>query len=125
MSSLRGLRTGWPPVVLIETRGEFLPDHVKRFYGGGMFRMLSQVLFHPYHIIPAGKLISALIKFTHKAIPEMFMEPDAVSGQVFVLCLGTGDTGIQIDDTLQGEGLFQRQVQFFPDALSFAIVSHI
>ena len=58
--------------------------------------MFSDKFFHPDHIIPASKLVSALMKCTHHMIAKPLMEMHAVLGQIFIIYLRIAYTGIDI-----------------------------
>ena len=46
--------------------------------------MVTDVLFHPDHMIPPPELIAALVEFAHHPVAQLFMEPDAVPCQIGV-----------------------------------------
>ena len=72
--------------------------------------MLTQVLFHPDHIVPAVKFTAAAIKFSHHAVAKTLVEMYTIPGQILVFYFTGGNAGIQILNVLQGENLFQYSI---------------
>ena len=62
--------------------------------------MFTDHLFHPNHVIPASKLLAALVEVGHSSVAELFMEAYAVLRQIVILGLDEGDAGIHIKDAL-------------------------
>ena len=59
--------------------------------------MFSDYFFHPDHIIPAMKFITAFLKFTYHAITQMDVKFSTVLRQCFILfSVWPGNTGIHI-----------------------------
>ena len=58
--------------------------------------MFPDELFHPDHIVPSFKFISAVIEFSYKPVSLMTMELYAVSVKVFIFFLRAGYTGVHI-----------------------------
>ena len=55
--------------------------------------MLTQVLFHPDHIVPAVKFTAAAIKFSHHAVAKTLVEMYTVPGQILVFYFTGGNAG--------------------------------
>ena len=64
--------------------------------------MISDKFLHPYHIIPAAEFVTALMEPSDKAVPHMFMEPDAVQGQPDAI-QGQPDAVQGQPDAIQGQ----------------------
>lgn len=74
--------------------------------------MGSDVLFHPDHVVPAVKLVPALIKLSDKAVAEFLMKTDAVFCQMGIVILSwIGNAGVEIQDVLSGECALQGIVE--------------
>ena len=58
--------------------------------------MFSDKFLHPHHIIPASKLVSALMECSNHMIAKSLMEMHAVLGQIFIIYLWIAYTGIDI-----------------------------
>ena len=56
--------------------------------------MCPDMLFHPYHVIPAVELIPALAKLPNHPVAKVCMEAYAVFVQMLVLCFRIGDAGV-------------------------------
>ena len=63
-------------------------------------QMLSNLFFHPDHVVPRAEFVSALIKFTNETIAHVCMELDAVVIEVRVFCWCAGNTCIHIENAL-------------------------
>ena len=63
-------------------------------------QMLSNLFFHPDHVVPRAEFVSALIKFTNETIAHVCMELDAVVIEVRVFCWCAGNTCIHIKNAL-------------------------
>ena len=87
--------------------------------------MLSDQLLHPDHIIPASKLIPALIELSDHAIAKMRMEFHAIVRQVFVLLRRIGDTGVHIQKSLFFQRFFQCRMQLSTDSHMLAAFIYI
>lgn len=61
-------------------------------------RMRSDVLFHPYHVIPAVELIAALCKSSDHGVAHVLMELHAVFYQEFIVTIARrkGDAGVDV-----------------------------
>lgn len=75
--------------------------------------MVSQHFFHPHHIPPPSKLISAFCKMPHCLVAQLFVERNAAG-------VGEGNAGIDIDDILLLQDIFQGGIQPGTDAASLA-----
>lgn len=73
--------------------------------------MLSDVLFHPSHIVPASKLKSAFVKFPHHTKSQMLMKMYAASCQIFIPGLRHSDTRFHILDTHSPQFFLQCCIQ--------------
>ena len=71
--------------------------------------MLSDEFFHPDHVIPAVKLITALMENSNHRITQFFMKQHAVLRQIFIFRLWISNAGIDILHIL----LLQRFLQPF------------
>ena len=71
-------------------------DQGERLYRGLLGEMISDMFFHPNHIVPAVKLIAALVKLSHHPVSQTFVKFHAVPGQIGVLPGGIGDTGVEV-----------------------------
>ena len=69
---------------------------ITTFYGS----FLSNLFFHPDHVVPRAEFVSALIKFTNETIAHVCMELDAVVIEVRVFCWCAGNTCIHIENAL-------------------------
>ncbi len=56
--------------------------------------MVSQMFFHPHHMIPSTKFVPTLIKLSHEPISHMPVKGHAVWGKVFVGLFGIGNAGV-------------------------------
>ena len=65
--------------------------------------MVTDVLFHPDHVIPPPELIAALMKLPCRGIAQALVEAEAGQGEGLVLHLGQGDAGVAVEDVLGGE----------------------
>lgn len=84
----------------------------KRDHRGLIGLMGSDVLFHPDHVVPAVKLVPALIKLSDKAVAEFLMKTDAVFCQMGIVILSwIGNAGVEIQDVLSGECALQGIVE--------------
>ena len=63
-------------------------------------QMLSNLFFHPDHVVPRAEFVSTLIKFTNETIAHVCMELDAVVIEVRVFCWCAGNTCIHIENAL-------------------------
>ena len=73
--------------------------------------MVTDVLFHPDHVIPPPELIAALMEFAHHPVAQLFVERNAAG-------VGEGNAGIDIDDILLLQDIFQGGIQPGTDAAS-------
>ena len=73
--------------------------------------MLSDVHFHPSHIVPASKLKSAFVKFPHHTKSQMLMKMYAVSCQIFIPGLRHSDTRFHILDAHSPQFFLQCCIQ--------------
>lgn len=73
--------------------------------------MLPDVFLHPSHVIPASKLKSTFIKFTHHTKSQILMKMYAVACQIFILDLWHADTGSHILDAHFPQFFLQRRIQ--------------
>ena len=71
--------------------------------------MISNTLFHPDHIVPPAKFVTAFVKFTYQPVSQMLMVLDTVSGEILVLNNGAANTCIQVGDVLQYQSLFNKK----------------
>ena len=97
---------------------QFLPYGFKRNDRRLFFHMLPDMLFHPYHVVPPFKFISALKKLSNHPVSKFFVKMHTVQSQVFVLLLRICDTGIQIQNMLCSQRFLQGSVQLFADSMS-------
>ena len=87
--------------------------------------MISDKFLHPYHIIPAAEFVTALMEPSDKAVPHMFMEPDAVQGQIFVFLFRIGNTGVKVQDVLGFQAFLQRAIEHPADPSSFLVLADV
>ena len=73
--------------------------------------MVSQHFFHPDHIPPPSKLISAFCKMSYCLVAQLFVVRYAAG-------VGLGNAGIDIDDILLLQDIFQGGIQPGTDAAS-------
>ena len=83
------------------------------------------MLFHPDHIVPPVEFIAALGKPSDHPVTKMGVKMDAVQRQEFIFRLRIGDAGIQIQDALFPQYVFQSLIQFPPNTRSFAVRMHV
>ena len=62
--------------------------------------MGAKHFFHPYHMIPGIKFISAFMEFSNHGIPHMGMKFHTVFCQVLIFFFRIGNAYIQINDIL-------------------------
>ena len=55
-------------------KSDLILDFRKKLYFRLQAFMFTYHLFHPYHIVPAVKLISASVELSHTLITEMLMK---------------------------------------------------
>ena len=88
--------------------------------------MVTDVLFHPDHMIPPPELIAALVEFSYHAVSQRFMKPDAVPGEVRVgFFHWAGNTGIHVEKMPPLQFLLQGIVKQPADSLSLLVLFHI
>ena len=83
------------------------------------------MLFHPDHIVPASKLITALAEGAAETIPHPFMETGAGMGQVFVLPVSPGDAGISVQEMAALQFFLQRGIQCPAKSFSMGVLTQI
>ena len=62
--------------------------------------MFAEHLLHPNHITPFAEFVAALGKMGDFLIPHLFVKKDAGVVEIFVLGLGIGDAGAEIEHML-------------------------
>ena len=62
------------------------PRYQNRFSHFSLF-MFTDYLLHPNHVVPAAKLLAALVKVGHSTVAKLFMEAYTVLCQIFIFCL--------------------------------------
>ena len=88
--------------------------------------MVTDVLFHPDHVIPPPELIAALMEFAHHPVAQLFVEPDAVPCQIGVaFAHRAGDAGVHIEEMPPPQFLFQGIVEQSADATAFLVLFHL
>ena len=78
--------------------------------------MFPDHLFHPYHIVPSSKFISALMKFSDHLIAHMSMKLDTVFRQIFVFLLWISDAGVKVEKMLLSGNPFDFLIKTSPDS---------
>ena len=59
----------------------------------------ADMLFQPHHVIPPSEFIAALVEFAHHAIPQFFMETNAVLCEVgLIFPYGTGNADVHVEE---------------------------
>ena len=81
--------------------------------------MISYDLFHPNHVIPSTKFISAFMEGPNLGESKMLMKLLTVSGQVFILYYRITDTGIQVQNVHVLKSLFKSFIQSTPITTAF------
>ena len=69
--------------------------------------LLAYNFFHPYHIVPAVKFITAFMKRPHLDKSHARVKMFAVFGEIFVLCYRIAYTSVKISDVHFGEFCFK------------------
>ena len=75
--------------------------------GRGLGWMAAKELFHPDHVVPSAKFISAPAELPRQVEAKMGMKFRAVSGEVFVFCFRISNAGIEVLDILGHTERFQ------------------
>ena len=103
-----------------------LTARFKKFFEGErcglILSMFTYLFFHPDHIIPGMKFISALVKFSDQTISHMRMKFNTVVIQMWIFFWSTGDAGIHVENSLSLQGVLQSVVQKASDSLAVRIV---
>ena len=81
-------------------KSDLILDFRKKLYFRLQALMFTYHLFHPYHIVPSSKFISALMKFSDHLIAHMSMKLDTVFRQIFVFLLRISDAGVKVEKML-------------------------
>ena len=74
--------------------------------------MLSDHFLHPDHVIPSVEFVSTVMKFSDHVISQMSVKFHTVFSQILILRFRIGNTGVQIQYSLQLQYLLQCMVQF-------------
>ena len=80
--------------------------------------MVTNMLLHPHHIIPAAELVAALCEAAYHPIAQVAMELDAVIRQIRIYASWGRDTGTHIEDTHLLQLLLERIVEQSAKSLS-------
>ena len=79
-------------------------QHFAHFGKGADGRLWAAVradmLFHPYHVVPAVKFVSTFFELAYHAVSHVCVEIDTVFIQVFVFHFRITDAGFHIQDAL-------------------------
>ena len=92
---------------------------------GSRNAVLAQKFLHPHHVVPAVKFISALVKLPYQTVSAFLMESHAVIGEIFILPLGVGDAGLQVQNMLLFQPIFQLPVKLPADAAALSVFGDI
>ena len=106
---------------------EHTPHTFKGLYGSLLFFVPADLLFHPGHVVPTVKFITAPVKLTDHTIAHAAVEADAVHSQIFVILpIGrTADTGIHIEYPLLPQSGLQRIVKLSSDSTAFSCAVYV
>lgn len=98
----------------------FSPYLLKAVYSfTEMLQMFSNQFLHPNHVVPASELLSALMEVCHPFVAKLFVETNAVLCQVLIFGIDEGDTGIQVENALSLQPLFEDFMQLATYAAPF------
>ncbi len=98
----------------------------RKGYHGGRNGGIGQALFHPDHVVPGVKLVSAAVEGAHDFVAAPGMEINAGASQVGVAVRNRcGDAGVQHLYILSAGGVLQRVVQPGAQTTATAVLPQI
>ena len=81
--------------------------------------MFSDDFFHPNHVVPTIKFVSAFMESSNLGKTEMLMELFTVPSQIFILCYGITNAGIQVQNAHLLKSMLQSFIQRTSIAMAF------